>query len=173
MDDLNRFYPLDEEYKMTKDHINEDSENYREYKRKLLIHKFNTPVQSQPLAMLNAIKLFQRFNTSDRYLRLDMEFPDTREFHALQEFARICLKTGLIDNAKQIIEKLYGDLNEKHVSYVLINNDSESMEIGPFTHSIAEALAIEIRDATSANAISYDIVLNNGIFQELYAEISI
>lgn len=131
------------------------------------------PIQSQPLAMLNAMKLNQRSSTSDRYLRLDMEFPDTREFHALQEFARICLATGLIDNAKQIIEKLYGDLNEKNVSYIMINGESELIEIKPFTNSIAEALAIEIRDATSANAISYNSILQNGIFQELYAEISL
>lgn len=115
--------------------------------------------------------LNQRFSTSSRYLSLDMEFPDTREFHALQEFARICLKTGLIDNAKQIIERLYGDLNEKHVSYVFITGETELMEFGPFTYSIAEALAIEIRDSTSANAISYNSILQNGIFQELYAEI--
>lgn len=105
---------------------------------------------------------------NDQFISLDLDNPDTREFYALQEFAIICMKTGFIDRAKQIIERLYGDIEIQSVTYIILESGKE---LGPFPFTIADQIMLEMRDAIKANVYSYDTILELGIYKELSAQI--
>lgn len=106
--------------------------------------------------------------SDNQFICLDQDFPDTREFYALQEFAKICIKTGFVDRAKTIIEKLYGDLEIQSVTYIILESGKE---LGPFPFTIADQIMLEMRDAIKANVYSYDTILEHGIYKELNAQI--
>ena len=101
---------------------------------------------------------------NDQFISLDIDNPDTREFYALQEFAKICMKTGFSDRAKTIVEKLYGDLEYQNVTYIILESGKE---LGPFPFTIADVIVMEM----NADVITYNTVLEHGIYKELNAQI--